>query len=784
LYRTRVWFLAICVVSALALSPRAGSGTPIISVAPDSIVYPPTPQGEAWSGIASVFNTGNSDLIVTSATTTNGVFTVSSSTPITVPPGEFRNISHRFYPADSILYTGDFIIQSNDPVTPTWVIPMRGQGLPGAPPAIVVFPDTVRTNLVPGNTKSKFFHVRNAGFHPLTFSINTSGFPSWFDVDITADTLGHDQGRYVWLLFDAAGIPEDTVLTGTLYIDHNDTTRGSVGVSVVMTVLLTPLPEIAFSDTTFTFSDVFLPGSGGVEILRVYNVGPDILSGTLIPSSGEYMVSNPSFWVGSGGNHFTLIDYAPTSSGVHDDTITVASNDPVRPLISLLVFGRAVDLTAFVVTDSISDALAPGDSSAHTIRIQHPGGFDTGVVLWPRVIHPDEPQTMAARPGPRVSTPLAAWETAAGFPSQPQRGGNGESSIGAQGPFAQLPFYSDFEGGDFTEWRVGGSTALHDVVSTTAANGTSFSLRETQSEVGHANGLFVDFGYARLTYVSFWVRPGSVSHNDCYVTFHDDQSNEVIFFFALSTGDFYVNANVGGNTSFSYQADTWYHIELRDIDFGAQSFDYYVDGGLVQAGVPFRNTGAITNIARVDIYNFTAGATGYWDEIEMIGDLPTWLFATTDTVLVPAGGSVDEEVFIDTAGLPEGTYRGFIDIASVDRPVTIGSVPVTLIVDSTATAVIGKAPAVTVLEQNYPNPFNPTTHIEFFVAGRQRAELAVFDVKGRRVRTLFVQDNAAGRQKVSWNGIDDNGVQVASGIYFYRLKMGDAAFTRKMVLLK
>ncbi len=89
------------------------------------------------------------------------------------------------------------------------------------------------------------------------------------------------------------------------------------------------------------------------------------------------------------------------------------------------------------------------------------------------------------------------------------------------------------------------------------------------------------------------------------------------------------------------------------------------------------------------------------------------------------------------------------------------------------------------LAQNYPNPFNPGTKILFALPRASRITLQVFDVSGRQVRKLADGQFTSGRHQVVWDGRDDNGVPVASGVYFYRLKAGNRFVqTRKMILLR
>lgn len=93
-------------------------------------------------------------------------------------------------------------------------------------------------------------------------------------------------------------------------------------------------------------------------------------------------------------------------------------------------------------------------------------------------------------------------------------------------------------------------------------------------------------------------------------------------------------------------------------------------------------------------------------------------------------------------------------------------------------------PGVIVLHQNIPNPFNPTTLIRFELPVRAHVRLHVFDVQGRLVRTLIDDELQPGSREVAWNGRDNDGRNVASGIYFYRLETPHTLVARKMVLLR
>lgn len=88
------------------------------------------------------------------------------------------------------------------------------------------------------------------------------------------------------------------------------------------------------------------------------------------------------------------------------------------------------------------------------------------------------------------------------------------------------------------------------------------------------------------------------------------------------------------------------------------------------------------------------------------------------------------------------------------------------------------------LAQNYPNPFNPATRIEFTLPVSGNVYLGIYNIRGRRVRILVDDNLGPGVHEVSWDGTDQAGYKVASGIYFYLLKTADRSISKKMLLLK
>ncbi|HEX6790338.1 MAG TPA: FlgD immunoglobulin-like domain containing protein [Candidatus Krumholzibacteria bacterium] len=128
--------------------------------------------------------------------------------------------------------------------------------------------------------------------------------------------------------------------------------------------------------------------------------------------------------------------------------------------------------------------------------------------------------------------------------------------------------------------------------------------------------------------------------------------------------------------------------------------------------------------------------------------------------------------YVDESAVPGKSYRYMIGVVDGEgefvSPIQSFTMPA----------------ASTRLEQNMPNPFNPTTAIRFSLASKENVTLAVYDIAGRLVRSLVNGTREVGSHEMTWDGRDNAGASVSSGVYFYRLDAGKFSQTRKMVLLK
>lgn len=227
-----------------------------------------------------------------------------------------------------------------------------------------------------------------------------------------------------------------------------------------------------------------------------------------------------------------------------------------------------------------------------------------------------------------------------------------------------------------------------------------------------------------------------------------------------------------GNFSFLFTGDS----EEDNNDFLLDTYDLNIDILKVS------HHGSIngTNLAFVQettpaISVISSGNNSYghpsYDVIDMLEDSGSYIFSTADdwNTWQPGNGSddqtVDDDVVIETDG----------------ESVWVNDV---LIING-----VGSDDNISIVTSDMffasPNPFNPTTTIMFSIQNSSEVELAIYNIKGQKIKTLANNEFTKGDHSIIWNGDDDFGNSVSSGIYLYKLKVnGKSEAVKKCLLLK
>jgi hypothetical protein len=144
--------------------------------------------------------------------------------------------------------------------------------------------------------------------------------------------------------------------------------------------------------------------------------------------------------------------------------------------------------------------------------------------------------------------------------------------------------------------------------------------------------------------------------------------------------------------------------------------------------------------------------------------------------------NTDSKSYTQAAGgFPVGDLNWFPD--KKQEWIAAGK-PTTVDVSGVNENEIAALPAGFSLSQNYPNPFNPSTCIEYQLIKSELVKLTVYNVLGKAVKTLINEKQTSGAKRITWDGTNDVGDKMVSGIYYYRLEAGGKSKTKKMVLLK
>ena len=154
---------------------------------------------------------------------------------------------------------------------------------------------------------------------------------------------------------------------------------------------------------------------------------------------------------------------------------------------------------------------------------------------------------------------------------------------------------------------------------------------------------------------------------------------------------------------------------------------------------------------------------------DILTNEPAMVFTTTDSF------------YIDQAMEDIGAYEYWITAVDLSGLESESSGIVSAVLSSEDE--VGM-PTEFALKQNYPNPFNPSTQIQYALPSETRVVISIYDITGRKVRTLVNEVQSAGYRTVMWNATNEIGRPVSAGMYIYSIQAGDFIQNRKMVLMK
>ena len=287
---------------------------------------------------------------------------------------------------------------------------------------------------------------------------------------------------------------------------------------------------------------------------------------------------------------------------------------------------------------------------------------------------------------------------------------------------------------------------------------------------------------------------GIYAFSDYYTSWPDPDYDQDSIVTATSLG-FWIKVDADG-----WDTDRW-GLETDDIDYASYTYERSwcsVDSFItvkefvfeaITAPIP----GPVVTLTGPASYNgFSIGQVVVYppgpalpDSVQTkLGDLYLRMSFPRDSIMPDAFDIIIDSAFLPPAGVFKFTEKF---MASGFAPEFVqGVVHVTSQnpLDADGSEPRGQVPTSYELSQNYPNPFNPSTTIKFSLETRGFVELSVYNILGRKVKTLVSTEMDAGPHDVLWDGTDNSGDMASSGIYFYKLEAGDFVKTKKMLMLK
>jgi hypothetical protein len=247
--------------------------------------------------------------------------------------------------------------------------------------------------------------------------------------------------------------------------------------------------------------------------------------------------------------------------------------------------------------------------------------------------------------------------------------------------------------------------------------------------------------------------------------------------------------NRGSNSDHAYRPGVGYSFSEHDGQQNVLIFgDPEIRGHEWNTGTVYKtvNSGRFPSLVRTPDGHF-ASAFYHYDKtllgsVYMV-NLDQEFKGTVTVVVDSIGTSLDDGVYVDLAIDDDSNWHVSYRNAR-QHNLWYGRADSSIVVGIGGEDIRPKFPSALGLSQNYPNPFNPQTTIRFSLPRTTVVDLSIYDATGHVVKTLVNGTTLGGEHSIIWDGQDDRGEKVASGVYFMRLEAGGRVKTAKLVVLK
>ncbi len=518
-------------------------------------------------------------------------------------------------------------------------------------------------------------------------------------------------------------------------------------------VLVKKGAELIPGNSELAFQNSFV-NNVAERTLTIRNGGMDSLHVTdILTSISQFWAEESSLSLAPAAQKIIHTKFLPDDTLNYADTLLMISNDPVNFQYRIPLSGKGILAPEIQVSpDSIVARMEPDDSVQIPLTIQNSGAGEL----------------------------LFTAQMGSYHPAQSEEGSGGYDSFGhiwidSDDPGGPQYDWVELADGNGTEIPISGLNVISDplpVEFPVSFYGSSYStlrvcsngwISFTTYSVSYNNTALPSILAPRTMIAPLWDNLNM--HNDSKIYYLSETGRFTIQWEKMYTATGYgpytfeVILYNNGNIFMQYKDLTTlepsYTVGLQNQDAG--------DGFHIAYNQPYLHGEMTILISRRS-----------WVNIDPLGGT------------IAPGSQLDIDIHLKTSDFPLGDFWSGIELFCNDPQTPHILIPIHMIVDSSVTGirVTDIIPDDYRLFQNFPNPFNPETVIRYDLHEAGMVSLKVYSLLGQEMRTLVNTRQEAGHKSVVWDGLNNNGMPVASGIYLYRLETGHFISIRKMILLK
>lgn len=493
-------------------------------------------------------------------------------------------------------------------------------------------------------------------------------------------------------------------------------------------------------------------GSTSDLILNINNSGSDTLFiNNVVSNIPNFSASPTYFGIAPGEQGNMIFSFAPEDTISYSDTLIISNSDPTKFSQTITVNGSGMSAPDIFTQDSIAVTLLPNDTLQFQFTIENVGlgdlEFNAQIASWTpsddlEMLDGGDNYGHIWKDSDEPGGPTFDWIDITATGSQINITGDNFTSDAVNIGFS-FPFY----GSEYNQLRV-------------CTNGW----------ISFTSFLFHSFNYAlpsmyapRCMIAPLWDDLNFQTDSKVY---YELQGNKFIILFE----NVYC---LSGEGPYTFQVILYdnENIKLQYLNLQNLVHNYTV---------------GIQNYQKNDGLTIAHNETYLHSNMAILISVNSWVQLNPLSGFIPRQSSMDLELTFTTDNFPLGENWASLQIESNDPDETIHNVPIlmnvsmtTEIYDETAVQLEGFQ-----LKQNRPNPFNPSTTITYNIEHADHVELIIYNMLGQKVKTLTDTHQPAKTYRVVWDGVDDHGMPVSSGIYLYRLKSGKNVAVNKMIFLK